>query len=773
MNSLQQLNNFGTTEIEFTDPRAPNVLFDRSIPNDQEVQISEGGTHSVIPGINITEVINYNVSLPTYTINVSSRTGATVSWASLPSGITLTTPSTGVYVLSGIKTKAQWDLIKSPTVTSPAGFNNDYWEYTAIITYNNTEIKSWTTGVYVGTVTVLSAPSSATYTANATNNITGYPQILFPSTSITWTVTLTPDKLDGLDELKLSSTPSGVTAAFNSTTKVLSLTGLRVDVNAALALVQAVTKADYYWTWKITYSASNTSNGATGSVTQSLTNTQTTILSATRADETYSINTTTDISNGPLLSDAGTDSPYTLQIYAYDNTAAFEINKKTNYLQPFFNDAAGATISLPGSILRYMISGNGLWLVLGDQAYDLPATNAGRVLIYNRDSIYSKTWTLVKTLSIGSTPNVLFGSSVAINYDGSVIAASINQSSPNSDNVYIYRRGATITTWTLEGGVTLGTDSGFGSVMRFNNSGDILMVSNPNQEEYSPGYYYGSIRFYQKRSSSWIAIYTWPSSGTIRTGIGRSCEFKELTDDATYRYFLVVSGRGDPQEQIAYNAFRLNKSNTESATSLGDIPLLELPLLDDINSVSLDSTGEYLAIGGGAASAASTKAYVYKRTGIQGTFSLQQEINVGVSGTHLVNMNAAGNSLIVMPNTGNNRYVYTRSGTTWTLSDTVTTSGIFQALLSSDDLHSTIVFAFTAIDGVSIHDRISEITTSSWDSVNKIYTATDSSKTDINLLIDNITLTPNTGYQDNFELIYKITSNSGVIGYRNQYVNRI
>lgn len=769
MNSLQQLNNFGTTEIEFTDPRPAGVLFDRTSPTNQEVQTTQGGTHNIPIGINITEIINYNVSLPTYTIDVSGRAGATVSWASLPAGITLTTPSTGVYVLSGMKSKSQWDLIKSPTVTSPMGFDNNYWQYTATINYNTIEIRSWTIGVYVGTVTVLTSPSNSTYTQNSTNNITGYPQISFPIGSIIWTVTLTPDKLEGLDELKLSSTPSGVTVDFNATTKVLTLSGLAIDVNAALALVQAVTEPNYYWTWKITYYASNSSNGANGTRTQSLVNVQTTILSPTRADETYSINTTADITNGPLLSDSGTDSPYTLQIYAYDNAAAFEINKELNYLQPFFNDAAGATISLPSSSLRYMISGDGLWLVVGDSFYNLPSTGAGRVLIYNRSSIYSRIWTLVKTLSIGLA-NVQFGWSVAINYDGSVIAAGILRNI-GTDNVYIYRRGSTLTDWPLEGSIA-GINNQFGTVIRFNDIGDIVMISNPQESEPAPGIFAGSLRFYQKRSTGWVEIYQYLSGTDAATpsgiGAGQISEFREHHSDSTYRYFLVVNRYSTGTVQ--YNIFRLNKSNTVPAESLGTISPFQLPAFDQINSLSLAAAGssQYLAIGGGA-----TKVYVYMMPGVQSTFSLQQEINVGVSGNHQVDINAAANSLIVMPNTGNDRFVYTRSGTSWSLSDTVTTSGIFSALLSSDDIHSTVIYSLLTPTGLSIHDRIPEITSSSWDPVNKIYTAIDSSKDDINVLIDNINFTPNSGYQDNFELIYKIISNSGVIGYRNQYVNRI
>ena len=119
MNSLSQLNAFAATNINVTDNRLAKVKFDRVrplLPLDQSAQRSTL-TVTVNPGINIVEIIKFataNVRLRVKTIkgDTDPIATSTVAWASLPTGVTLTT-GTNVYTLSGINTVAAWEAVKS------------------------------------------------------------------------------------------------------------------------------------------------------------------------------------------------------------------------------------------------------------------------------------------------------------------------------------------------------------------------------------------------------------------------------------------------------------------------------------------------------------------------------------------------------------------------------------------------------------------------------------------------------------------------------------
>jgi hypothetical protein len=269
MNSLTELNGYASAlSFDFTDNRSANVTFDRATPTNQTAIIDEGFTLSTPIGIEITEIINSDVSAPTYTINVSSVAGTTVTWASLPSGVTASTPSTGVYRLSGLKTKAHWDAIKTATITPPSSYNGIF-SYTSTIAYysqaDGNLTKAWTTTVTVNDVVFLTTPLEFTYPASATTTIANTTQIVNVDASYpgaTWTVVATPSSTSSIDTF--TTTGTGGTFSVNSTTKVITISGTRAQVNSRLAGLQIdsnSTSVDF----SITFALSNNQNGTTDS----------------------------------------------------------------------------------------------------------------------------------------------------------------------------------------------------------------------------------------------------------------------------------------------------------------------------------------------------------------------------------------------------------------------------------------------------------------------------------------------------------------------------
>ena len=128
MNTLSELNSWSQTVLELTDNRPAKVVFDRVsplLPRDQRDQIIST-TVSVIPGIEITEIINHataNVRFKVSIINAGSPalTGSTINFDTLPSGLSLSQVGS-VYTISGITTLAQWNVIKYFSWNLPANY---------------------------------------------------------------------------------------------------------------------------------------------------------------------------------------------------------------------------------------------------------------------------------------------------------------------------------------------------------------------------------------------------------------------------------------------------------------------------------------------------------------------------------------------------------------------------------------------------------------------------------------------------------------------------
>ena len=126
MNSFNDLNNYAATEITVADLRLAKVVFDRTLPTPQPITISSI-TYTQIPnGIEIEEIINYEIANCEITFSIQSEaatalTGATLSWNAVPSGITQTT-SGQTYTFTGFTKVSQWDIIKNPTWNLPANY---------------------------------------------------------------------------------------------------------------------------------------------------------------------------------------------------------------------------------------------------------------------------------------------------------------------------------------------------------------------------------------------------------------------------------------------------------------------------------------------------------------------------------------------------------------------------------------------------------------------------------------------------------------------------
>lgn len=317
MNSLQELNNrSSTTSISFTDQRTAGFAFDRDVPLNQTLTIDEGQLHGVPIGINITEVINYDTFTSYYEIDISAVTSATLSWLTVPDYMTVTNPSTGVYRITGFRSQADWALVRQPIITlAPSYFGTANYTATIgkIVSGVTTEV-TWTVSLTVIELNTLTTASNFFWNISSNNSITGNPTIQDADSAVTYTVTITPSETSAVSSL--SSLGSGGTSSFNTSTKVLTITGTKTQVNSHLnSITLASTAVEVNYT--LTYVARNNSNNSLDTKIQNLRCNQIKYLSTlTTASVTYNEDTAVAVSGGPIITDIDRDGTgtYTLLI---------------------------------------------------------------------------------------------------------------------------------------------------------------------------------------------------------------------------------------------------------------------------------------------------------------------------------------------------------------------------------------------------------------------------------------------------------------------------
>jgi hypothetical protein len=333
MNSLTELNGFvNGFSLPYTDVRLANVIFDRPVPINQTQTVNRGFTIPASIGIDIDEILNAAESQPTYSINVSSLTGATITWASLPAGVTVTEITAGQYVVSGFTDTVTWDLIKSPTID----FSDDFvgsFTYTSSISYYSVaeggQTVTWTTAVTVNNILFFTPPGQSIYDLSAVDTIDNEPQLgnldaVYPTA--VWTVTITPSSIQSINTF--TTTGTGGSFSVNASTKVITISGTRAQVNSRLAGLQIDANAvpvDFV----LVYLATNSINASTDTVSQILISQGLSILgSVSQPTIYYNEDTSFLLTGSPLITDVGFDGTGNY-VYTITPSTASAINTAT------------------------------------------------------------------------------------------------------------------------------------------------------------------------------------------------------------------------------------------------------------------------------------------------------------------------------------------------------------------------------------------------------------------------------------------------------------
>lgn len=237
MNSLQQLNLYSLTQIEFVDNRATRVIFDTVPAANQSITFFENGSHVVPVGINIEEIVNPEVANVTYVIDLSSITGqSSLFLDSIPAGVSVVESPQNVFSITGIVNAVIWQEVNQPTILLPFA-TSGVQTYTAAVNYTlddlTTASQSWTVTTNIVQTEYISESNRITFYTNSTQLLDA-PNIIADEVEFnpTWTMQIRPSVTTVVTNM--SSTVGGT---YNSTTGYFTITGNKAFVNSVLDAV--------------------------------------------------------------------------------------------------------------------------------------------------------------------------------------------------------------------------------------------------------------------------------------------------------------------------------------------------------------------------------------------------------------------------------------------------------------------------------------------------------------------------------------------------------
>ena len=346
MKSITDLNGIGLDTNDYTDNRDPSVTFTTLYPVAQPLTVYQGAPHALPVASNITEIINYPQAAVAYIIDMrNTLLDCQVQWSSIPTGLTLTQPAHNVWKITGIKTVSDWNAIKSPTVTVNENLLVDF-SYLVTVEYLSSKYVSWNVNIDTVLYDVLSTPSTFYFEDGLTQNVLNGPNIFdYRAQQSTWTVTITPDDLTVFTSMYTSGV--GGTAYANPSTKVITISGTKDQVNSHLDNLYMVYSPTNTSDMNLTYFAIN------GTGTLSLTVVQPLVCDTVRylgfatypyytEDVTFSLTGLPVITNYETVTSDG-NTPKTVQIVdtLYDLTATGPSFSGDVVFSPSYTPAVG------------------------------------------------------------------------------------------------------------------------------------------------------------------------------------------------------------------------------------------------------------------------------------------------------------------------------------------------------------------------------------------------------------------------------------------------
>lgn len=706
MNSLTELNSVSATTITVTDNRPSRVIFDSFDVFEDEIISITSTTVSITPLNEVIDIWNYSTANVRYRVTINTGVidplaGSTVSWASIPAGLTLTT-GINTYTITGFQQASDWTAVKTFTWNLPANWaTKPLFSLTvAVIWYDSELAADVERGWFVyDTDHFYLAQMPSTVTMSCANT-----RLKLASSSLSSTVGLTATTL------KIKQFDAGLYGT-SSLTSIIMVNGAILEPRFTLSC-------------NTRYVSRNNPASLSSQFTQFALNT--TYLDAIRAHESYSLNTQTAITNGPLITDALQDGSgsYSMTVVPIPTAAVDTMSSagRINFISSQIISNPVPNIADNFGRVKH-ISADGNFMVIASYLDSDGGATDGKFYLYQ---LVSNTWTLHSSLV--TDPQIGYNKiSSSANY--MVAASSLNY------NLYFYSRSGT--TWSQM------SSHGHASTpvpADINDAGDTVVCLN------------GEI---WTRSGS-----SWSLQTTLTSGV-----YASLSSDGNTA--VIANSVYNTNQGVVYVYTRSGSTWSLSQTITG-------PSTNYFGRYTIVTNDkQYIII------SSSNTTYTYKLTG--STYNLLHTKNIV-----LYSFSKNGNYAITEPSgtvnvkTGSVT-VYTRSESDW-ISSLTLNNIYYDNSFGADILSPTGNWFVTGdvfypqppsspkeVGIVEAYNLLTNVGTS-WNSSTKTLTLTGT-RSQINTDLDTIQMTPATGYNSNFQLRYSVITPRNRQDSRDQNVN--
>ena len=754
MNSIEDLNTSSATAFEFTDNRTAGFRFDRTLPTNRSLTVNEGSSHTVPLGIDILEIINYSTLNAAMRVDLSSApSGTTIDFGTLPTGCVLTESPSNVYTVTNINTVDAWNSLKAPEIDLGSVFNGTF-SYTVSILSSTLSPVEYTVSMTVLEVFSLTTPTAATYTRGSTQLINAPDLQDTGGLGINWTITVdSSDYPEALDTISTTSSAGG-TLTWTSGTKTAEIYGNIDQVNDILNTLSITFASDSDLTFTLRYESENDTNSETDIVVQVFTSTSTDILGSVRSTPNYLEDQANDISGGPLIT-SGETGRFVMDISANPNGIVESMDILGNFIptytqSTFFEFAAATTSNHWQSANDYYFNQtlsadlDADRIVAGVQTAD---SGNGAVYILKRAS--DGTYAIETTITKSSEQYV--GEYVHINSAGDQVTFGCQTA------LFTYTRSGT--TWTqqdtISGSDFVARDVSYdGQVLVFEDGGD-------------------------------LKVYTWVSNAwslrqTVYTGAASTPETNYVRHISVNNDGTVFTTSGAGKEDSlgntvgGFDIYRWNGSTSytrEYNVELGVKPTGTLPTYYGAPVGVINQAGDAFITVLEAVGLTTTSIFKYYKYSGSWTEKTGFTRELGNNDRDW-NLSPDGLVFVTSPDNGG-QVRYDIETNTWSSlaanSARLDNTGYTPVAFSKNNQRVAVADRQDQNIGIAKINVNDADQTISFDSSTDTLTITGI-KTSINTLIDDITLTPTSGTQPDFDLVYSVTTPLNNVSKRNQNI---
>lgn len=306
------------------------------------------------------------------------------------------------------------------------------------------------------------------------------------------------------------------------------------------------------------------------------------------------------------------------------------------------------------------LSSNGSIIVVGAPGINL---NRGSAFVYN---YIDTTWIQQSQLNPDSSTQEYFGSNVAISLDGNTIAVSAHGSNQSQGGAYIYRWVSP--TWTKETTLTTSGELNLGLNMILAQDGNTVILANASSNNSR-----GTVLAYKYYNNNWGSTKFVENTNAPNNRYGLGVAISSNAD------ILAIGSPGSNQNQGAVYVYRWGSPTWSSPTQL----FIQESGTSFGNPIAMSGDGNRLAIGAITSNQNQGSVFIYQWNG---TNWIQQKKLIASDGRSLDNygqsltMSLDGNSIVV---SSPSKYIYQNSnqGTsylyTWNTTDWIETKLVY------------------------------------------------------------------------------------------------